>query len=107
MPDIHSKFLNKNDFRERVRKERRVETAFEAERLFDIRRWKIAHLPENRDYWRMYITKLPAATAEYPTGFKYEPQLLRTRVFEEKHYLFVIKIDDTEIGPRFLQNPGW
>ena len=107
MPDIHSKFLNQNDFRERVRKERRVELAFEGERLFDIRRWKIAHLPENRDYWRMYITKLPAATPEYPTGFKYEPQFLKTRVFDEKHYLFVIKIDDTEIGPNFLQNPGW
>jgi starch-binding outer membrane protein, SusD/RagB family len=107
MPDIHSKYLNKNDFRERVRNERRVELAFEGERLFDIRRWKVAHLPENRDIWQMYITKLPEATPEYPTGFKYEPRLLKTRVFEPKHYLFVINIDDTEIGPNFVQNPGW
>ncbi len=107
MPGIHSKFLNQDDFRERVRKERRVELAFEGERLFDIRRWKIAHLPENRDIWRMYITKLPEATEEYPTGFKYEPQLHNTRVFEERHYLFAIKSEDTYIGSNFTQNPGW
>lgn len=107
MPDVNEKFLTKNAFRDRVRNERRIELAFEAQRLFDIRRWKIAQQPENRDIWRMYITKLPGATTEYPTGFKYEPQLLKTRVFEDKHYLFVIKLDDTDIGPNFLQNPGW
>lgn len=106
MPNIHSKFLNKDDFRKRTRNERRIELCFEDHRLFDIRRWRIAHLPENRDIWRMYITKVPVSP-EYPKGFKYEKELLKTRVFEEKHYLFVIKLDDTQIGPNFKQNPGW
>lgn len=106
MPNIASKFLNKNDFRERVRNERRVELCFEDNRLFDIRRWKIAHLPENRDIWKMEITKVKKS-AEYPAGFRYEPRLLQTRVFEDKHYLFVIDLDDTRIGPNFQQNPGW
>lgn len=106
MPNIHSKFLNKDDFRQRTRNERRVELCFEDHRLFDIRRWRIAHLPEYRDIWRMYITKVPVS-AEYPKGFRYEKELLKARVFEEKHYLFVIKLDDTQIGPNFKQNPGW
>src|SRR5690606_15815528 len=106
MPNIHRKFLNKDDFRKRTRNERRIELCFEDHRLFDIRRWRIAHLPENRDIWRMYITKVPVSP-EYPKGFKYEKELLKTRVFEEKHYLFVIKLDDTQIGPNFKQNPGW
>lgn len=106
MPNVDTKFLNKADFRERVRNERRVELCFEDNRLFDIRRWRIAHLPENRDMWKMEITKV-AKSAEYPTGFRYEPRLYQTRVFDEKHYLFVIDLDDTRIGPNFLQNPGW
>ncbi|MFV0378650.1 MAG: RagB/SusD family nutrient uptake outer membrane protein [Mangrovibacterium sp.] len=106
MPNIASKFLAKDAFRERVRNERRVELCFEDNRLFDIRRWHIAHLPENRDMWKMDIAKV-AVSAQYPTGYRYTPVLYQQRVFEEKHYLFVIKLDDTRIGPNFLQNPGW
>lgn len=106
MPGIATEFLNKSAFRERVRNERRVELCFEDNRLFDIRRWHIAHLPENRDMWKMEIAKV-AKNATYPTGFHYTPRLYSQRVFEEKHYLFVIKLDDTNIGPNFLQNPGW
>jgi len=106
MPDIASKFLNKSAFRERVRNERRIELCFEDNRLFDIRRWHIAHLPENRDMWKMEIAKV-AKSEEYPTGFRYTPRLYQQRVFDERNYLFVIKLDDTNIGPNFLQNPGW
>ena len=106
MPDVASKFLTKDEFRERVRNERRVELCFEDNRLFDIRRWHIAHLEENRDMWKMEIVKV-ARDTDYPTGFRYTPRLYQQRVFEERHYLFVIKLDDTNIGPNFLQNPGW
>jgi starch-binding outer membrane protein, SusD/RagB family len=106
MPDIHSKFLNKNAFRDRIRNERRVELCFEDHRLFDIRRWRIAHLPEYRDIWGTFITKVPVSE-EYPKGFMYEENFVMTRVFEERNYLFVIKLDDTRIGPNFVQNPGY
>jgi hypothetical protein len=109
MPDVHGKFMNQNDFRTRVRNERRVELCFEEHRLFDLRRWLIGTQPENRDIWMMKITKLaPGYNATiYPTGFKYEKQLFMRRVYENRHNLFVIKLDDTRIGPNFKQNPGW
>lgn len=109
MPDVHSKFMNQNDFRARVRNERRVELCFEEHRLFDLRRWLIGTQPENRDIWMMKITKLAAGYNAniYPTGFKFEKQLLMRRVYENRHNLFVIKLDDTRIGPNFKQNPGW
>jgi hypothetical protein len=109
MPDVHSKFLNKTAFKERTRKERRIELCFEEHRLFDIRRWKIGTLPENRDIWRMKITKLAPGydAGTYPTGFRHEKEFLMRRIFEDRHNLFVIKLDDTRIGPNFKQNPGW
>jgi hypothetical protein len=107
MPGLHSKFMNQNGFRERVRNERRVELCFEEHRLFDLRRWLIGTQPENRDIWRMKITRLSASSPTYPTGFRFEKELFRQRVYENRHNLFVIKLDDTRIGPNFKQNPGW
>ena len=109
MPNINSRFLNTTDFRERVRNERRIELCFEEHRLFDLRRWKIGTQPKYRDIWRMKITKLaPGYNATiYPTGYKYEPEFLMKRNYEDRHNLFVIKLDDTNLGPNFKQNPGW
>jgi hypothetical protein len=109
MPGIHSKFLNQNAFRQRIRNERRVELCFEEHRLFDIRRWLIATQPENRDIWRMRITKLAPGYDQsiYPTGFRYLPEFYAPRTFENRHYLFVIDVNDTRMGSNFKQNPGW
>lgn len=109
MPDINNKFLNQTDFRERIRNERRVEFGFEEHRVFDLRRWLIGTQPQYRDIWRMKITKLKNGydKAKYPTGFKFERELLISRIYEPKQNLFVIKLDDTNIGPNFKQNPGW
>lgn len=109
MLDVNTKFLGQDDFRERVRNERRVELCFEEHRIFDIRRWKIATQPEYRDLWRMKLVKLAAGynAATYPTGFRYERLLERQRIFQDRHYLYVIKLNDTRIGPNFTQNPGW
>lgn len=106
LPVLNNKFHNHDGFRDRVRNERRVELCFEDHRLFDIRRWHIAHLPENRDMYGMFITKVPVS-AQYPTGFSYVRQLVKKRSFEEPNYLFVIPLKDTKMGPNFTQNPGY
>jgi hypothetical protein len=106
MPVLNVKYENQSGFRDRVRNERRVELCFEDHRLFDIRRWHIAHLPEYRDIYGVFITKVPVST-QYPTGFRYERQLVMKRSFEERNYLFVIKLNDTRMGPNFTQNPGY
>jgi len=109
MPDLHTKFINKNGFRDRVRNERRIEFCFEEHRLFDVRRWLIGTQPENRDIWRMRIIKLEAGynPATYPTGFQYIPELVIRRIHENRHNLFAIRDNATQIGPNFSQNPGW
>jgi hypothetical protein len=109
MPNLNAKFLVKDLFRERVRNERRVEFCYEEQRIYDVRRWLIGEDPLYRDIYGYYITKLKPGydPTVYPTGFKYEKVLVKTRVYEKRHNLFVIKLDDTRIGPNFKQNPGW
>lgn len=87
------------EMREIVRRERRVEMAFEGLRLFDIRRWGIAHV---------VMPGKPAGLIykDIETG---EEKMISytTRVFENpKHYLWPIPQSERDISG-IEQNAGW
>jgi hypothetical protein len=78
--------LNKDQMREKIRKERRIELAYEGKRYMDLKRWKIAHLI------------LPQVVD--PGGSR--------RFFENpKHYLFPIPQSEIDINKNLEQNPGY
>lgn len=85
--------------REAIRKERRVELAFENNRFFDVRRWKIAEQTENGPIYGLNIG------ADMPDFLQVVP--FETRVFERKHYLFPLPADDVDNDKQLVQNPGW
>jgi hypothetical protein len=67
-------------FREAVRYERRVELAFEEHRFYDVRRWKIAEVTENKPALGITITRSG-------NNFTYTSKIaLDGRRFETKHY---------------------
>jgi hypothetical protein len=108
MPDVHSTYLNNNDFIERIRNERAVEFVFEdGHRWWDIRRWHIAHEEDVRTVYIMNLTGTDDLV-NYPTGFIFSiEQHDPVKVFEERHYLYPLKPDDVAIHDEFDQNPGW
>ena len=65
---------DKDALRPRIKNERTVELCFEGYHYFcDIRRWKDAPSIHRTRLTGMRVTKLKAgATAQYPTGFRYE-----------------------------------
>jgi starch-binding outer membrane protein, SusD/RagB family len=85
--------------RDRIRAERRVELCFEAHRLYDVRRWKIASVTENKALMGVTITK---------TGntFTYTPKVVRVRKFLEEYYFFPVSRAETNRN-RLLTNPGY
>jgi hypothetical protein len=86
---------------DRIRSERQVELCFEGHRYYDVRRWKIAEVTENKPVRQVIITK--NATTGVKT-FKYQD--LEPRAFSQKHYL--MPIPRTEISRTGLeQNPGY
>jgi hypothetical protein len=94
--------LSKDEMRERIRNERRVELAFEEHRFFDVRRWKIAEQTENMPIMAMRITRNP------DNSFNYTVVKAEDRVFRPEMYLF--PIPESEImksGGVLEQNPGW
>lgn len=98
IPSVDSRFLNKEDFREVIRRERAVELAFESHRWFDLRRWYVSHLPQYRE---KYVLEFD----EDHTYF--QKKLYNTIVFDQKHYWLPFPNDQVALYPEFEQNPGW
>ena len=87
-----------DDFKTLYKNERRVELAFEDHRFWDIRRWMIG--PETSKIYGIKITKNGA-------NLTYEKELVQTRVWDNKMYLYPIPATERLKNPNLVQNPGW
>ncbi len=94
--------LNKDQMRERIRNERRVELAFEEHRFFDVRRWGIAEDVLNKPIHGIRIG--PNGELSGP-GFG----IIETenRTFLPRHYLAPIPQSEIDKNPKLEQNPGY
>lgn len=115
MPHLTNAFVAENDLnmREEIRRERRVELAFEGFRYDDLLRWKIAEdeLPEAILGARFFNAEYPA---DDPSTLSLTPDSLiiaqpaSQRNFEpEKHYLWPLPLNELGLNSNLEQNPGW
>lgn len=89
---------------ERIRHERRIELVFEAKRLWDLLRWKVAEDVLNEPLIAAHITRdegVPAGTRSF------EYRVLQPRTFHPYMYLFPIPQREVERSPWLQQNPGY
>ena len=93
--------MTKEEMREAIRHECRVELAFEEHRFWDIRRWKIAPQTENAETHGMEITR--AADGK----FSYRTVVVRKHVFTDAMYFWPIPQSELVKSPALVQNPGY
>ena len=95
--------MSQSQMRDAVRYERRVELAFEEHRFYDVRRWKIADVTENKPAGGVIITK------NADGSFAYTPKVaLDGRSFATKHYWLPIPRAEIQAsGGQLQQNPGY
>ena len=89
---------SKEQMRELIRNERRLELCFEGFRFWDLRRWK--ELDASKDIYGVKITKGEA-------GVDYARQLLDTRLVDDKLYFYPIANTELFKNDKLKQNPGW
>ena len=98
----------KHNMREIIQRERMIELAFEGQRFWDVRRWKIA--PEiyktSLEGWNMLVSSLEYSDEEANRIF-YTPQLLLKQEFGIRDYFWPIRTSDIDINPNLVQNIGW
>ena len=90
--------LTVNEFKLKLRNERRVELAFEDQRFWDIRRWKIA--PQTTDIYGVEIKR-------NGTVFNYNRVLVEKRIFTDNMYLYPIPQSELLVNRNLTQNTGW
>ena len=92
--------LSKEEMRERIRNERRVELAFEEHRFWDVRRWNEGNTYFNRPIHGMRIT----VNGE---EIEYEQFVVEERMFETKMNYYPIPQSELQKNGRLVPNPGW
>ena len=91
--------LSRDQMREAIRAERRIELAFEGHRFFDVRRWKIAEQTENGYTHGFEVTR----TLDGSLSSK----VVNTRqhVFRPAMYFWPIPYNEVVRSEDLLQNP--
>ena len=116
MPPIPSG-LSQAELRSIVRKERLYELAMEGNRLFDIRRWKIAEQVMNGPFYgrvpRGFLATAPTVDANGIVHYENVPNRADLRVVETRQfnvsrdYLWPIPNIEIVTNPNLVQNPGY
>ncbi|MCL6102913.1 MAG: RagB/SusD family nutrient uptake outer membrane protein [Bacteroidetes bacterium] len=91
--------MTKEDFRNKLRNERRVELAFEDHRFWDIRRWKTGS--STTAIYGVEVTK------DNSNSISYKRKLVETRVWDDKMNLYPISQNELYLNKGLAQNPGW
>jgi len=103
LPDLPAG-LGKSEMRTAIRRERRVELAFEDKRYWDLIRWRIAEVNLNKPLHGVSITVGPGGALQY----QYIPARGGDRKFyANKNYLFPIPQEVMDKNSKLTQNPNY
>jgi hypothetical protein len=98
--------LTKDQMRQEIRDQRRIEFAFEAKRFYDIIRWQVAKDVLSVDRHGMKITN--SSPADDKGVWQYTPVLLNhPHVFTDKMYVNPVPQSVLDINKKLVQNPGY
>ncbi len=98
--------LSQDEMRQAIRHERRIELSYEAKRLYDLLRWKIAEVKLNEDLQRIVITN--TSPSDNSGVWVYTPASLdRPHDFQQKMYFLPIPQGAIDQNPKLIQNWGY
>ncbi len=95
------KYTTQEGLREIIQRERLIEFAFEGQRFWDLRRWKLAAEELNED-----ITGL-TVTGRTPGAYNIERTVFSQTFITPRDYLWPIGNYETRRNPKLVENPGW
>ena len=94
--------LSKTEMRNLIRNERRIEMAFEEQRFWDLRRWKIAENVYNKPLHGIRITKTGPLLV-----YRVETLNIPFQFIAPRMYRYAIPYSEIIKNPNLTQNPGY
>lgn len=96
-----TKFQSKEGLRSIIQRERLIELAFEGQRFWDLKRWKLSAEYLNQDITGFSISGKTAAT------YNVERTVFNQTFISPRDYLWPIGNYETRRNPLLVENPGW
>lgn len=102
--------------RDLVRKERKVELAFEGNRYWDLRRWRVAKAELSKIFHGLRLTLDGSSyeeglynvlTAKYKLTIQNDIDGIPAPYFDDRHYYLPINLGRTGQNPNLVENPGY
>lgn len=94
--------MSQSDMRNAIMRERRIELAFEEHRFYDVRRWKIAEITDNKPALGINITR-NGSTLTYATKVALEGRAFNPRMY----WLPIPREEIQSSGNKIQQNTGY
>ena len=94
----------KEEMREMIHHERRVELAWECNRFFDVRRWFVAHGPEGLFNHDEYGLNMSYGTGPTDTQF-FTLTKVANKGFNIQHYFLPIRSNEVKLNTQLVQAP--
>ena len=96
-----SKYTSQAGLREIIRRERLIELAFEGQRFWDLRRWKLSGEELNKDITGLSI--LGKTTESY----NIERTIFSQTFIAPRDYFWPVGDNEIRKNPKLVENPGW
>ncbi|OZI05845.1 RagB/SusD family nutrient uptake outer membrane protein [Siphonobacter sp. BAB-5385] len=90
-----------------IRRERKVEFAFEGLHYFDIQRWGTAAAELNRQFTGMKLTNTPATYTAFPVDSQGFYLYQKRNFVAGRNELWPVPQSERDINPNLTQNPGY
>ncbi|MBE5319818.1 RagB/SusD family nutrient uptake outer membrane protein [Pedobacter sp. MR2016-19] len=96
-----SKYTSQTGLRDIIRRERLIELAFEGQRFWDLRRWKLSGEELNKDITGLSIS---GKTTE---SYNIERTIFSQTFIAPRDYFWPVGDNEIRKNPKLVENPGW
>ena len=103
VPDYTGTYT-KEEMREMIRRERRIELSWEGHRFFDVRRWFIGHGVDGAFNQPVHGFDLNTGTYDMDPDF-FTNTVIQNRLFRTEHYMFPIRASEVAFNTELVQAP--
>jgi len=108
IPDLSdAEYADRDVFRDKLKRERRIELFMEGNRYYDVRRWKDAPVDENEPMMGMNVDIKESANLTQKEMFYETTPIAISKVFMTKMYFWPFTEAELKRNSKLTQNPGW